>query len=79
MFDTIHHETFYLDFHGFCPDSPLPLLAPIDGPSVGFMRWAQLESRVDGGEDNAGRVPPLPNQWRSHSDPDSFNSTLPSH
>ena len=44
--DTIHHQTFYFDFHGFCSDSLLPLLDRIDGPSVGFMSGAQLESRL---------------------------------
>ena len=44
--DTIHHQTFYFDFHGFCSDSLLPLLDGIDGPSVGFMSGAQLESRL---------------------------------
>ena len=46
MFDTIPHQTFYFDFHDFWSDSLLPLLDPIDGPSVGFMSGAQLESQL---------------------------------
>ena len=76
MLATIHHQTFYFDFHGFCSDSLLPLLGPIDGPSVGFMRGPVGES-VDGGEDNEGRDPSKSNG--GHSDPDSFNSTAPDH
>ena len=43
---------------------------------------SQLESRVDGCEDNAGRVPYHPQSMdepTNHSDPDSFNSTAPDH
>ena len=70
-----HHQTFYFDFHGFCSDSLLPLLAPIDGPSVRFMSWAQLESQLMVERTMLGGTHKIPNG--GHSDPDSFNSTSP--
>ena len=70
-----NHQTFYFDFHGFCSDSLLPLLAPIDGPSVRFMSWAQLESQLMVERTMLGGTHKIPNG--GHSDPDSFNSTSP--